>query len=63
MRGALPKPHREATTFVPSFVVGHCYPGSTDPRTELGQLFPFGCVPPNDFTWGVEAMQFFVAHE
>jgi hypothetical protein len=41
---------------------GHCYPGSTDPGKEPGQLFPFGCIPPNAFTWGEEAMKFFVAH-
>jgi polyhydroxybutyrate depolymerase len=41
---------------------GHCYPGSTDPGKEPGQLFPFGCVPPNAFTWGEEVMKFFVAH-
>jgi hypothetical protein len=42
---------------------GHCYPGSTDPGGQSGQLFPFGCVAPNDFTWGVEVMKFFMAHE
>ncbi len=41
---------------------GHCYPGSTDPGTAKGQLFPFGCVGPNAFTWGDEVMKFFVAH-
>jgi dienelactone hydrolase len=41
---------------------GHCYPGSMDPGTEKGQLFPFGCVAPNAFTWGDEVMKFFVAH-
>lgn len=46
-----------------SFVLGgHCYPGSMDPGKEQGQLFPFGCVGPNAFTWGDEAMKFFVAH-
>jgi pimeloyl-ACP methyl ester carboxylesterase len=42
---------------------GHCYPGSTDPGTAQGQLFPFGCVAPNEFTWGVEVIKFFMAHE
>ena len=46
-----------------SILVGHCFPGSTDMGQETGQLFPFGCVPPNDFTWGVEVMAFFMAHE
>ncbi len=41
---------------------GHCYPGSTDPGGQPGQLFPFGCVPPNAFTWGDEVMKFFLAH-
>lgn len=41
---------------------GHCYPGSTDPGGEPGQLFPFGCVPPNAFVWGEEVMAFFLAH-
>ncbi len=50
----------EASSFI---LGGHCYPGSTDPGTELGQLFPFGCVPPNEFTWGIEVMSFFMAHE
>jgi polyhydroxybutyrate depolymerase len=46
-----------------SVLGGHCYPGSTDMGQEAGQLFPFGCVPPNAFTWGVEVMAFFIAHE
>jgi polyhydroxybutyrate depolymerase len=41
---------------------GHCYPGSTDPGGATGQLFPFACVGPNAFTWGDEAMKFFLAH-
>jgi hypothetical protein len=46
-----------------SFVLGgHCYPGSTDKGGEKGQLFPFACVGPNAFTWGDEAMKFFLAH-
>ena len=44
------------------FLVGHCYPGSTDPGGQKGQLFPFGCVAPNAFTWGDEVMKFFLAH-
>jgi len=46
-----------------AILVGHCYPGSTDPGTEAGQLFPFGCVPPNELSWGVEVIKFFMAHE
>ena len=45
-----------------SIIKGHCYPGSTDPGKAKGQLFPFGCVPPNAFVWGDEVMKFFVAH-
>jgi polyhydroxybutyrate depolymerase len=41
---------------------GHCYPGSTDPGGQQGQLFPFGCVGPNAFDWGDEVMSFFLAH-
>lgn len=48
-----------ATSFA---LVGHCYPGSNDPGNQPGQLFPFKCVGPNSFTWGDEAMKFFVAH-
>jgi dienelactone hydrolase len=44
-------------------IQGHCYPGSPDHDiTEDGQLMAFGCVEPNSFTWGVEAMRFFEAH-
>jgi poly(3-hydroxybutyrate) depolymerase len=42
---------------------GHCYPGSTDKGGQPGQLFSFACTPPNGFTWGVEVMKFFMAHE
>jgi hypothetical protein len=48
-----------ATSFA---LVGHCYPGSMDPGNQPGQLFAFKCVGPNSFTWGDEAMKFFVAH-
>lgn len=41
---------------------GHCYPGSTDPGGQPGQLFSFACVGPNAFTWGDEVMSFFLAH-
>jgi poly(3-hydroxybutyrate) depolymerase len=44
-------------------LVGHCYPGSTDKGGQPGQLFSFACVQPNGFTWGLEAMKFFMAHE
>jgi poly(3-hydroxybutyrate) depolymerase len=43
-------------------LAGHCYPGSSDPGTVPGQLFPFGCVKPNGFVWGEHVMQFFLAH-
>lgn len=44
-------------------IQGHCYPGSPDHEiTEDGQLMAFGCVEPNSFTWGEEAMRFFEAH-
>lgn len=48
-----------ATSFV---LGGHCYPGSADPGNAKGQLFPFGCVGPDAFTWGDEVMKFFLAH-
>ena len=41
---------------------GHCFPGSTDPGNQPGQLFPFRCQQPAAFTWGSEVVQFFVAH-
>ena len=43
-------------------IKGHCYPGSVDDELEPGQPFGFGCVPPNAFHWGEEAMKFFIAH-
>jgi dienelactone hydrolase len=44
-------------------IEGHCYPGSTDHDiTEDGQLMAFGCVQPNAFSWGEEALHFFQAH-
>jgi dienelactone hydrolase len=44
-------------------IQGHCYPGSPDHEiTEDGQLMAFGCVEPNSFTWGEEAVKFFEAH-
>jgi pimeloyl-ACP methyl ester carboxylesterase len=42
---------------------GHCFPGSTDPGNQTGQLFSLACVAPNAFTWGEEVMKFFVAHD
>ncbi|MCC6525456.1 MAG: hypothetical protein IT373_22585 [Polyangiaceae bacterium] len=41
---------------------GHCYPGSTDPGGEPGQVFSFACQPPNAFVWGQAVMQFFLDH-
>lgn len=41
---------------------GHCFPGSTDPGSQPGQLFPFGCDQPASFTWGAEVVAFFVAN-
>lgn len=41
---------------------GHCFPGSTDPGNEPGQLFSFKCEQPSAFTWGVEVMRFFMDH-
>ncbi len=41
---------------------GHCFPGSTDPGGQPGQLFPFGCDQQAAFTWGSEVVAFFVAN-
>ncbi len=41
---------------------GHCFPGSDDRGDAPGQLYPFGCEPPNAFAWGELAMEFFRAH-
>jgi pimeloyl-ACP methyl ester carboxylesterase len=41
---------------------GHCFPGSTDPGSQPGQLFPFRCEQPAAFTWGTEVVSFFLAH-
>ncbi len=44
-------------------IQGHCFPGSPDQTVTLpGQLMPFGCVPPNSFTWGEEVIHFFMEH-
>ena len=43
-------------------LLGHCFPGSTDPGGMPGQLFSFKCEQPADFTWGVELVAFFVSH-
>jgi hypothetical protein len=53
--------HDYASTI--TFLGGHCFPGSTDPGTQPGQAFPFGCAPPDAFAWGEEVIQFFKAHE
>jgi dienelactone hydrolase len=48
-----------------TFTKGHCFPGSQDLQStggEPGQVFGFGCQPPNSFVWGDEVMKFFVAH-
>lgn len=41
---------------------GHCFPGSTDPGNQPGQLFSFRCQQPAAFVWGAEVVEFFVAH-
>ncbi|GMV39079.1 MAG: hypothetical protein AMXMBFR64_07950 [Myxococcales bacterium] len=42
---------------------GHCYPGSADLNGGLpGQLFGYGCLGTNAFTWGEALMEFFIAH-
>ncbi|MBK9030751.1 MAG: hypothetical protein IPL61_05325 [Myxococcales bacterium] len=41
---------------------GHCFPGSTDPGNQVGQLFSFKCEQPAGFVWGAEVVAFFVAH-
>lgn len=41
---------------------GHCFPGSDDPGTASGQACSFACLPPNDFVWGEQTMQFFLDH-
>src|SRR5262249_52456652 len=43
-------------------LLGHCYPGSTDPGGQPGQLFSFKCEQATSFTWGEEVVAFFVAH-
>jgi poly(3-hydroxybutyrate) depolymerase len=43
-------------------LLGHCYPGSTDPGNQPGQLFSFKCEQPASFTWGTELVAFFQAH-
>ncbi len=42
---------------------GHCYPGSTDPGNQPGQLFSFKCEQSASFIWGAEVLAFFQAHE
>ena len=41
---------------------GHCFPGSSDPGTQPGQLFSFRCAQPASFVWGAEVVEFFVSH-
>jgi dienelactone hydrolase len=41
---------------------GHCFPGSTDPGDQPGQLFSFRCEQPASFVWGAEVVAFFLAH-
>ncbi len=45
-----------------STLQGHCFPGSTDPGGQPGQLFSFKCQQPASFVWGAEVVNFFVAH-
>lgn len=51
----------DATSNIPLVpdIVGHCYPGSTDPGDEQGQLYSFKCEPPNAFHWGEMVLDFF----
>ncbi len=41
---------------------GHCYPGSTDPGDQPGQLFSFRCEQTASFVWGNEVIEFFTNH-
>lgn len=43
-------------------ILGHCFPGSTDPGDAPGQVFSFKCEGDNAFVWGEAVMDFFVAH-
>ena len=43
-------------------LLGHCYPGSTDPGNQPGQLFSFKCEQATSFHWGAEVVSFFQAH-
>jgi len=43
-------------------LLGHCFPGSSDPGGQPGQLFPFGCDQTTSFAWGAEVVSFFQAH-
>jgi polyhydroxybutyrate depolymerase len=45
-----------------SLTKGHCFPGSKDDGGVPGQVFGFGCLPPNSFVWGDQVMKFFVEH-
>lgn len=45
-----------------SVLQGHCFPGSTDPGNQPGQLFSFRCEQPAGFVWGAEIVAFFLAH-
>jgi len=45
-----------------SVLRGHCFPGSTDPGDQPGQLLSFRCQQPASFVWGAEVVDFFVAH-
>jgi pimeloyl-ACP methyl ester carboxylesterase len=41
---------------------GHCYPGSSDPGGQPGQVFSFKCDQTSPFVWGKAVMEFFLAH-
>ncbi|MCA9665907.1 MAG: dienelactone hydrolase family protein [Myxococcales bacterium] len=44
-----------------ALIVGHCFPGSTDPGGAKGQAFSFKCDDASQaFVWGEVAMQFFI---
>jgi len=45
-----------------ALIQGHCFPGSTDPGGQPGQVFSFKCNQASPFKWGEAVMQFFLAH-
>lgn len=45
-----------------ALIQGHCYPGSTDPGGQPGQVFSFKCNQSSPFKWGEAVMKFFLDH-